>query len=107
MLRGWHEVARTNFLGRAADGHVVLVEHDAVLVHEADLLLVVAGQVGVAGAVGSLARAATDHAGVNIATEQTEDIVSRDGRGREGCGGRRGGRRRSRAHCGQERRAIC
>lgn len=35
---------RTNLLARSANGHIVLVSDDADLVHQSDLLLIVAGQ---------------------------------------------------------------
>lgn len=84
--RGW--AARTELLAGLADGHVVLVEDDADLVHQTDLLLIMAGE-GLGG-------------GVNVG-EETEDGIGGDGlsRGGGGGGGCRGGRHGCR--CGRSK----
>lgn len=64
------EAQRTNLLACSANWLVVLVEDDADLVHQADLLLIVTGQ-----GLG---------AGVNVG-EETEHSLSRDGLGSDGC----------------------
>lgn len=86
-----HEVA--GFLGCGADGHVVVVQHDADFVHEADLLFVVAGEVVGVGrcvAVAALGsgvgcHVGADQSGVHFGKEGG-DIVTRDGGRRHDSG---------------------
>jgi hypothetical protein len=66
---------RTDLLAGLSDGEVVLVGDNAHLVHETDLLLIVARE--------SIA------AGVNVG-EQAEHVLGRDGLGRCGRGRRHG-----------------
>jgi hypothetical protein len=68
-----HEMA--DLLAGVTDGQVILIDDNADLIHEADLLLIVAGK--------SLG------AGVDVG-EQTQHVLGRDGLRRlgDGCGGR-------------------
>lgn len=63
---------RTNFLAGAANGEVVVVEDNADLVHETDLLLIIADEIVVVGG-----RSGAGQRGVDLG-KQAEDIFGRD-----------------------------
>jgi hypothetical protein len=67
------ELRRTNFLAGATNGEIVLVEDNADLVHEADLLFIVAGEVVVVGG-----RSGIGQGGVDL-REKAEDVFGSDG----------------------------
>jgi hypothetical protein len=79
------EFGRTNFFAGATDGEIVLVENNTDLVHEADLLFIVAVEVIVAGG-----RSGIGQGGVDL-REKAEDILGSDGlRLCDGSGGSSG-----------------
>jgi hypothetical protein len=73
-------IGRTNFLAGATNGEVVLVKDNADLVHEADLLFIVAVEVVVLSG-----RSGIGQGGVDL-REETEDVFGGDLR-RLGDGG--------------------
>lgn len=88
-----HQVA--DFLAGTSNWHVILIENDADLVHEADLLFIIAIEVVVLGC-----RGLGGERGVDLG-EEAQDVVGGDGeRVRGGGGGGSGGS----THCVMARR---